>query len=128
MMVTNTRLFPGQWERELNPGATNLGLQGVSAPSSSGWWADFLPQNVGTVSKLKLVSLNIGVNSTVYGGIFNILRREKPHLIFLQEVAADQDKLQELVKQLVYSICKLEHVSRVLTFVSTLLTFVSIAY
>jgi exonuclease III len=49
-----------------------------------------------------VISLNIGGNSTIYGGLFDILRRVKPMFVFLQEVSVDSSTLTELVRRFGY--------------------------
>jgi exonuclease III len=51
---------------------------------------------------LSVFSLNIGGNSTVFGGLLNFLRRDKPDLVFLQEVSVGQEALEDTVRRYGY--------------------------
>ena len=51
----------------------------------------------------KIVSLNIGANATDFGGLMDVLKTERPMLVFLQE-SVGAEELQHLVEGLNYSV------------------------
>ena len=58
---------------------------------------------VAKLAKLELISMNIGANSTVFGGPFNVLRTENLNIVCMQEISANQKSFQDLVSGLGYS-------------------------
>ena len=51
---------------------------------------------------LRILSLNVAANSTLFGGLLTLLVSFKPHLVLLQEVACDTETLKNFVSALGY--------------------------
>ena len=56
-------------------------------------------------NRLSIVSLNVASNSVIVGGLLDILRSSKPHIVFLQEITLTTSQLCHLVVRYLFALC-----------------------